>query len=322
MRWRGPLQKMRLAAFPEIARRPGGRIVILDPGLQSAGGHHFPMAAALIQETRGLGREVVIVGHAQLSREVHALGAIPYFTQSGYAKSAAELDREADRGAAGAARLGEANAQLLVDLSALPRDWFDENDFVLFPTVTPNQILAIGQWISGFAASSSPCWGLSLLLSPEWGGGAWLREAGFAYARAAFDVIPPPLARRIVVSCEAAVLAKTYASHIGREPIVQPLPLHADIDHTHRTASARGQNGKTGPLVASLGYVNEAKGFDLLPDILPLVAAAHPGAHFLVHASGGSRKWRDSLRERLESRNASTTFVGRQVSQERMIAML
>lgn len=323
MRAHSPLHGARLAVFPQVARKPGGRVVILDPNLTSDGGHHLPVATALSREARRLGYEVVVVGHAKLPKGAGAIGAIPYFFHAGYTISTGENGQDIDRrAAAGFAQMAEANARLLIDLSGLPRDWFGESDFVLFPAVTPNQILAIGQWISGFAASSSPYWGLSLLLPPDFDGSEHLRNAGSAYARAAFEMIPAQMKKRIVVAGETAALAQSYAGLGGCEPIVLKLPLHTDLDETPCVPALRTPPGRPGPLVASLGFANDEKGYHLLPDILSLVHAARPDAHFLVHASGRSRKWVGSLRARLAVLGDSVTVVGGHVSQERMIEML
>jgi len=317
------LRKARLTVFPQGARNRGGRIVVLDPGLISAGGHHLPVATALWREARRLGYEAIVVGHAKLPKGAGAIGAIPYFFHAGYMIPTGENRQDIDRcAAAGRAQMAEANAQLLIDLSALPRDWFGEGDFVLFPAVTPNQILAIGQWISGFAASASPCWGLSLLLPPDIDGSELLRNAGSAYVRATFELIPAQIKKRIVVATETAALAQSYAGLVGFEPVVLKLPLHADLDEAPCAPAATATSGRLAPLVASLGFANDEKGYHLLPDILPLVYAARPDARFLVHVSGMSRKWVDSFRSRLAVLGDTVTVVGGPVSQERMTEML
>jgi len=323
MRVRGPLHRARLAVFPRAARNPGGRVVILDPSLTSDGGHHLPVATALFREARRLGYEAVVVGHAKLPKGASAIGAIPYFLHAGYTIAAGENGQDVDRRtAAGSASLAEENAQLLIDLSNLPRDWFGKSDFILFPAVTPNQILAIGQWISGFAASASPYWGLSLLLPPDFDGSEHLRNAGSACARAAFELIPAQMKKRIVVTTETAALAQSYAGLVGFEPVVLKLPLHADLDEAPCAPAVTAPPGRSAPLVASLGFANDEKGYHLLPDILPRVYAARPDARFLVHISGRSRKWVDSFRSRLAVLGDSVTVVGGPVSQERMTEML
>jgi len=323
MRARGSLHRARLAVFPRAARKPGGRVVILDPNLTSDGGHHLPVATALWREARRLGYEAVVVGHAKLPKGASAVSALPYFFHAGYTIAAGQNDQDvAQRIAAGSASLAAENAQLLIDLSNLPRDWFGESDFILFPAVTPNQILAIGQWISGFAASASPCWGLSLLLPPDFDGSEHLRNVGSAYARAAFELIPAQMKKRIVVAAETAALAQSYAGLVGLEPVVLRLPLHADLDEAPCAPAVTVSPKCSAPLVASLGFANDEKGYHLLPDILPRVYAARPDARFLVHISGRSRKWVDSIRSRLALLGDSVTVVGGPVSQERMTEML
>lgn len=299
--------RLRLRKFPSMILRNSNCVFVLDPGLKFAGGHHLASARTLSSEARYLGHDVIVVGHMGAGPEALSLGVVPYFTSTGYEAGPSNLSVDLDDAeATGAVRLAWANSCFLQDLLAIPRSWFKRNDFILFPSVTLNQMLAICQWISGFSAAKSPRFAICLMFEPDIGSWGSLGDIGTAYVVSSVALLNKAQRQRVIVTCENRKLAEIYGPLVGSEPVVLPAPLHfmSGTDHLP-PASITSPSGGI-PLIACVGFVTEAKGFHLLPEIIAHVRESHQTVSFVIHMTGGSSKFTTKIRrEILESDSTS-----------------
>lgn len=249
----------------------GKLIWIFDPCLTIVASHNYSEACALVREAQGLGLPLRILSHVQASAAVRQLPAEPLFRQSGYSHIL-EAKPSADFLAA-----AFCNQATLKDLQPFTEQ-VATDDFVLFPTVTGNIVLAICQWLAGFAPGRMPLVGMCLMFSPDCNTVGAPSAVMPDFYRRAFALLTPGIRDRIVFTCETPKLTEVYEPLVGKRPLTLPIPTWSDAAR----APARG-----GPLTISfLGDARSEKGFALLPEIVALVRQSHPEVRFVVQAVG------------------------------------
>jgi len=108
----------------------------------------------------------------------------------------------------------------------------------------------------------------------------------------------------------------TLVHHIGGEPVVIPNGVYVD---RYRTAHVRPQWRGEGGTVAFVGRLDEPrKGFGLMLEAFPDIAAAHPGVRLLVVGGGDLDRARERVPERLRGQ---VSFLGRADDHDKAAAL-
>ena len=270
------------------------RILLLDPSLMDEKSHHYSAAAALLHEASALRMQCRLLCNRDASDAVKRLPAIPLFTLGGYF---GEPDAPA------AFRTTScANATILLDLVKL-NEQLQRDDFVLFPTVTANMILAICQWIAGFPQVDRPGFGLCLMFPPNWHHSGQLSDVPRQFFDAGFAMLKPEHKQRIVLTCETQSLAQTYQHLLGIAPLVMPVPL--DTADTPRAVARSPQ----APTVTYVGYAKREKGTHLLPDIVTAVRGRCPQVRFEIQLMAHNDELIDTVRAGLAAHADVVTIV-------------
>ncbi len=262
------------------------RIFILDPSLMDESSHHYYAACAYQQELNRLGTGWAIVCHQAAGQAIVELGAKPYFRMDGYL-SMEDRSRHVEF-----ELTTTCNAILHKELVQLRQLDFGPGDFIFFPAITSNQILAVCQWIAGFDPEAAPHFGICLMFQPDWHPSGDISEAGPAFYRQAFAFLPDEIRHRIVYTCETEGLAREYATLTGCEPLVQPMPT---LQHL-----AKPRDGEERPLTLSfMGYGKPEKGFHLLPEVARRIHERRPDVRFVVQLLGHDEDLQSQVRDGL-----------------------
>lgn len=262
----------------------GKRIWIFDPCLTIVASHNYSEACALVREAQTLKRPLRIFCHARASAAVRQLPAEPLFRQSGYSHILAAKP-SADFLAA-----AFCNQATLQDLQPFTSQ-VAADDFVLFPTVTGNIVLAICQWLAEFAPDRMPGVGLCLMFSPDCNTVGAPSAVMPDYYRRAFALLTPAMRCRMTFTCETPVLTEIYEPLVGKRPLTLPLPTWSG------TAPAADRPRRL--TISFLGDARSEKGFALLPDIAALVLQSRPDVRFVVQAVGNDPQLVNEVAARL-----------------------
>jgi len=260
------------------------RILLLDPSLMDEKSHHYSAAAALLHEASALGMQCRLLCNRDASDTVKRLPALPLFTLGGYF---GEPDAPASFRTTSCA-----NATILLDLLKL-NEQLQRDDFVLFPTVTANMILAICQWIAGFQPAARAGFGLCLMFPPDWHHSGQISDVPRQFFDAGFGMLKPEHKQHMVLTCETQSLAQLYQQLLGIAPVVLPVPL--DTAEMPRTAAPSPQ----APTVTYVGYAKREKGTHLLPDIVTAVRSRCPQVRFEIQLMAHNDELVDTVRARL-----------------------
>lgn len=248
------------------------RILIIDPGVHSKGGHHYNAVVRLQRELATLGVEVPCLGSAYANEEVvRDLACTPTFTRSVYGRSYvtpqefAESVEETSRNLAQALARHGRTADLLIlpccdqVLAASVARQFGRSRFRAPPHVLlwllygPHYLLATDD--SRAIALSEECREAFARLSVSLGG-----------------------AGRLHVYSETQQMADFYRPLIGREIGVVPAPgLLMPVRRARHEATDRP------PTVLCIGFANRPKGYRLLPEAIEKVLHRHRDVRFLIH---------------------------------------
>ncbi len=285
------------------------RVFILDPSLQGESSHHFYAARAYREELGRLGRGWSIVCHQTAGPAIQALPAQPYFHVDGYF-SAAERASHVEFGTASLC-----NSMLFEQLLKLKQLAFHPGDFVFFPAVTSNQVLAVCQWIASFDPERAPGFGLCLMFQPDWHVSGDVSEVGPVFFRQAFGFVPEALRHRVVYTCETQGLAREYESLVGAAPLVMPMPT---LQHLARPRDPE----RCGTTLSFMGYAKAEKGFHLLPEVARRVRARRPDARFVVQLLGHDTDLLDEVREGLAEHGDAVELIEGPIAPDAMVEVM
>jgi hypothetical protein len=272
--------------------RQRGRVLILDPSLIDKRGHHHAFAQYLKAEAETLGLYVKILGNTAATREIRRAGTVPFFPDSGYSSLFEESEHTNLRVTM------ECSGRFLNRLSKIRAQWFKRDDFVFFPGVTPNQILAIAQWMTAMDPAVSPRFGLCLMFQPNWDVAGGISTVNPALYDSAFTLLRAQHGKKVVYSCETEGLAKEFEVLAGKPPVVLPVPTQ--VDGVRAGSRQTSKTNGTEPLrVAFLGVTKHEKGAHLLPDIVEIVSRSAAHIAFDIQVSGDDIDLNRALAERL-----------------------
>jgi glycosyltransferase involved in cell wall biosynthesis len=247
------------------------RLVILDPGLITVLSHNYSEANALVREARDLRLAATVFCHREAHVAVRQIPATPFFRQHSYGYTADA------RPAADFMSIDFCNRSTLKDLEALPVT-LTCDDFVLFPTVTCNIVLAICQWLGNFEPARAPRFGLCLMFAPDANAAGRSSAVALDTYRRAFAQVPAGLAGRLVHTCEIDAISRMYEPIVGVRPVTLAIPTWAAMpDEPAMTDGMR---------ISFLGGARAEKGFQLLPEVIAAVRERHARARFTVQAVG------------------------------------
>jgi glycosyltransferase involved in cell wall biosynthesis len=248
------------------------RILILDPGVHSKGGHHYNAVVRLQSELAKLGLAVPCLGSAYANAEVvRDLACTPTFTRSVYGRSYvtpqefAESVEETSRNLAQALARHGRTADLLIlpccdqVLAASVARHFGRSRF----RAAPHVLLWLLYGPHHLLATDDP---RAIELGDE--------------SREAFSRLTASLggAERLHVCSETQQMADFYRPLIGREVAVLPGPgLRIPA------RGARPRPSDRPPTVLCIGFANRPKGYRLLPEAIEEVLRHHHDARFMVH---------------------------------------
>jgi glycosyltransferase involved in cell wall biosynthesis len=279
------------------------RLVILDPGLTTVLSHNYSEANALVREARNLHLTTKIVCHRDAHKMVQKIPADPFFQQHSYGHM------EDLRPAADFMAINFCNQATLKDLELLTAT-VNSDDFVFFPTVTCNIVLAICQWLNHFAPANTPRFGLCFMFPPDTNTAFRPSAVASDTYRQAFALIPTALADRLVYTCEIDALSQTYEALLGTRPITLSIPTWAfDAEQPSRTNEMR---------ISFLGGGRAEKGFHLLPEVISIVRKRYPATRFTVQAVGYETEFVNSVTSKLIMHQDVLTLIETPISDEHL----
>ncbi|BDG73644.1 hypothetical protein [Roseomonas fluvialis] len=251
-------------------------LFILDPNLEGEAGHHLAYDLAIAQEAIARGEPATIIAHRRFApATIGGVRILPHFTETTYAV------RHADPVTGRLDDYRVLNDLLLEELAALPRHEFRPSDCVLVPTTTENHLAGFLGWMKGFDAREAPLFVVHLMFPS----GMAVDAAGRAVVEDPLRALFYRLADRVALEPGAAVHlfasggqhAAEFSALLGRPVPPHPLPIRHDP-------------GLEAPLRALLfaGDARVDKGVALLPDLMPRLAAVHPGWRFAAHVNAAS----------------------------------
>jgi len=253
------------------------RVVLLDPGLQSAIGHHYNLDLGLVAELRRLDVAYRLFVNQSVAPDLAArLGAEPHFLFHPYRRLStdamvADLEDYLDL-----------NDQALADLMALSALTDLEDALIVVHTTTNRMLLALARWLGSGALPATAR--LALVLPHVTGlvngtGGSW----DAALYRHAFNRLKPHL-DRVSLMTLSRMQARDFTLLAGAPVGLMPYPNPASGWLRDRSSAKRPARAKRRILFC--GEATLRKGFDLLPDIIRAVGAARSDVEFVVQLNG------------------------------------
>lgn len=248
------------------------KVLIVDPGVHSRGGHHYNAVVRLQRELAKLGLAAPCLGSAYANAEVvRDLACTPTFTRSIYGRSYESPREFADS-------VEEAGRNLAQSLARHGRN----ADLLVLPCCDQVLAASIASTFARTRFRSPPHVLLWLLYGPH-----YLlstedpRAVGLAAeCRDAFAALTASLgdAGHLHVYSETRQMAEFYRPLIGLEVGVMPGPgLSMPARSVRHVAPDRP------PTVLCIGFANRPKGYRLLPEAVEQVLRRHRTARFVIH---------------------------------------
>ncbi|MGD9879547.1 glycosyltransferase family 4 protein [Reyranella sp.] len=248
------------------------RILIVDPGVHSRGGHHYNAVQRLQRELAALELAAPCLGSAYADAEVvRDLVCTPTFTRSVYGRSYEDPREFADS-------VDEASRNLAQALVRHGRN----ADLLVLPCCDQVLAASIARAFGRTRFRSPPHVLLWLLYGPH-----YLlstddpRAVALAIeCRDAFAALRASLgnAAHLHAYAETRQMAEFYKPLIGLEVGVMPAP-----GLLMPARGARRQAPDRPPTVLCIGFANRPKGYRLLPEAIGQVLQRHGTARFLIH---------------------------------------
>jgi len=253
------------------------RVILLDPGLQSAIGHHYNLDLGLVAELRRLGVPYRLFVNQGVAPDLAArLGAEPHFLFHPYQRLSS------DAMVADLEDYLDLNEQALADLTALSGAVDLDDALIVVHTTTNRMLLALARWLGSGALP--PTARLALVLPHVTGlvngtGGSW----DSALYRHAFNQLKPHLDRVSLLTL-SRMQARDFTLLAGAPVALMPYPNPASGWYRDRVPPRRPARAKRRILFC--GEATLRKGFDLLPEIIRMVGAARPDVEFVIQLNG------------------------------------
>jgi len=238
-----------------------GRVYLFDPSVLNEIGHHFSLVNALKEEAESLGKQCIILANNQIKDELSSLDAFAYFGIMGFGSN---NNRDENDNYHISVAENQEFTKYLAELSTID---FHPDDFVFFPTVTPNLILAIVSWALSFQAKRRPKIGLCLMLPPDWHSILRASNKQKQIYAAAFSLLGDQSSmKNIVFTTETAGLAKLYRDEYGIDAVALPTPTFG-LQAEKGIGNAPQSEPSSQILISSIGHARPEKGTHFLPEI-------------------------------------------------------
>jgi glycosyltransferase involved in cell wall biosynthesis len=254
------------------------RVVLLDPGLQSAIGHHYNLDLGLVGELRR--REVpyrLFVNRTVTPELAQRLGAEAHFLFHPYRRISEDpMVRDFED-------YLDLNEQALADLMALSQAADLADSLVIVHTTTNRMLLGLARWL---AAGAVPATARLALVLPHVSG---LRDGGASLSwdaalyRHAFNRLRPHLGQVTLLTLSDLQVSE-FSTLAGAPVGLMPYPNAASSWRRDRASAKRPARPKRRILFC--GEATLRKGFHLLPDIIRGVAASRDDIEFAVQING------------------------------------
>lgn len=249
----------------------GVRVVIVDPGISTKGGHHYNSVMRLKSELELLGAPPLCFGSRFADESiVQDLALVPLFSRSVYSRkqwSRFEFKRH----------VSKTTRELRSALARLP-----PADLIILPTCDQVLALALANVLEKMA-EPRPHVVIWLLFAPHYKkavddpsvDGLWqeYREAFAALSACLGDV------EKLAIHCETNAMADAYEAATGINVNVVAAP---NLVYAPSMPKVR-QRPNPSPVVLCCGHANEPKGYRLLPGAIASVLHEHAGVRFLIH---------------------------------------
>jgi glycosyltransferase involved in cell wall biosynthesis len=248
-------------------------VLIVDPSLRSADGHHLGVLDRYRMELAKLGLGSVSFVSRFMSEELaHRVHAVPTFERSIYGRTEwthAEFEEDAQK--------------FRDDLRAQMQALRLRPDIVIFPAADQATILGLAQYLQQFGPRKPPEILLWLMMAPHYKKS--MDDPSVAPLLIEYEEAFAALRKavgndsRLHVYSETEAMARAYERHVGLK--VEPVIVHKLIERP-RTRVRRPGNAIN---VVCTGNANVAKGYSLLPETIGALTARRDDLRFLVHGT-------------------------------------
>ncbi len=251
-------------------------LIILDPNLEGEAGHHLAYDLAIAREAMARGQAATIVANRRFpATAVQGVRVLPHFTATTYAV------RHEDPVTGRFDDIRHFNDLLGAELALLPADLAGPCDAVLAPTVTETHLAGLIGWMKAFDPAAAPLFVVHLMfpsgVARDAAGGMVVEDpiAALAYRLAGrvADQPGPP----VHLFASGPQHAEEFGLLFGRPVPAHPLPIRPEPPATPASSGDRA--------LLFAGDARTDKGIALLPDLLDLLAPAHPGWTFAAHVN-------------------------------------
>jgi glycosyltransferase involved in cell wall biosynthesis len=253
------------------------RLIVLDPGLNAPGGHHFEFATLLRAQLGGT-RKLTFYGHTSAGPfAAAAVNLRPIFRDDVYPNAPATPFAELY----GAMTASMAGALASVDAAELR-----PATIAVSHTTTIFQLGALAQWYVSLPADRRPKLFIQFQHPVDWlVEPAAERPRAVALAKDAAAALAG--AGRVRFAANSEILARRIAADLAQPCALMPVPVRWP---------AAGSLGapERGVVFGSFGGLRAEKGALLLAPAIAAFASRYPEARFIVHAPPGSD--RDAVR--------------------------
>lgn len=251
-------------------------VVLLDPGLQSAIGHHYNLDLGLVGELKRLGVPYRLFVNQGVTAELAArLGAEPCFHFHPYRRSSE------DRYIRDFEDYLDLNEHAFAELKTLAGAVDLVDSLVIVHTATNRMLLGLAKWLT---SGSFPASSRLVLVLPHVSGftdGNLSWDAVFY--RHAFNRLRPHLGQ-VTLMTLSDLQAREFGA-LAEAPVeVMPYPNPASTWRRDHPSARRAQRSKQRILFC--GEATMRKGFHLLADIIRTVGDARRDVEFAIQLNG------------------------------------
>lgn len=249
-------------------------VILIDPSLRSADGHHLGVLERFRTELAKLWLGSISLTSLHASDELNRqAGLIPTFEKSIYYRT--EWTRE---------EFYEGASKFCGDLRSKLRELRVRPDLLIFPAADQATVLGLAQYLERHGRRQPPEILLWLMMAPHYRKS--IDDPSVAplldeYAEA-FDALRKTVAddARIHVCCETEAMSAAYRPHVG-------LPIETVIVHKliERPRERRIRRPGQPIRLVCAGNANAAKGYSLLGDAIERLNRERSDLEFLIHGT-------------------------------------
>ncbi len=251
-------------------------VVLLDPGLQSAIGHHYNLDLGLVGELRRLGVSYRLFVNQGVTPELaQRLGAEPTFHFHPYRR------KSDDRFIRDFEDYLDLNEHAFSELKTLAEAVDLANSLVIVHTATNRMLLGLARWLASGAFPASSRLALVLPHVSGFTGGELSWDAVFY--RHAFNRLRPHLGQVTLLTL-SDMQAREFGT-LAEAPVeVMPYPNPASVWRREHPPTKRPPRPKRRILFC--GEATMRKGFHLLADIIRAVGESRSDVEFAIQLNG------------------------------------